>query len=190
MLYKIGFFVSSMGLLLACSNSSLEKKQEVVKADTSVVEIDKCTSLFNEAKRYDDILLKATVINNEIAEKAIVAFYSFAHDCKNDTLAPVFLLKAGQVAQSINKYTQAQSFFIKCTEDFPKFKNRGAALFLLAQLYDNPSMLNNESEARTIYEQIVREYANTPFGDDAKACIKNLGKTDEDLIKEFSKKNK
>lgn len=195
MLHKIGFFVGGLILFVSCGSNSSEKKQEVVNADTAVVDpiaigLDKCTTLFNEAKRFDDILLKATLVNTKIAEQAIKAFYEFANNCKTDTLAPVFLVKAGQVAQSIHKYTQAQSFFIKCTEEFPKFKNRGAALFLLAELYDNSSMLNNESEARTIYEQIIREYPNSPFANDSKASIKNLGKTDEQLVEEFLKKNK
>lgn len=190
MLTKIGFFITFLTLFISCGSNFSEKKQEVIKADTTIVELDKCTTLLNEAKRLDNILLKATVVNNNIAEQAIKAFYEFASNCKTDTLAPVFLVKAGQVAQSINKYTQAQSFFVKCNEEFPKFKNRGAALFLLAQLYDNSTMLNNESEARTIYEQIIREYPKSPFADDSKACIKNLGKTDEQLVEEFLKKNK
>ena len=63
-------------------------------------------------------------------------------------------------------------------------------MFLLAQLYDDASMLNDESEARTLYHQIIREYPESPYANDAKACIKNLGKTDEQLIEEFMKKNK
>jgi tetratricopeptide (TPR) repeat protein len=190
MLFKIGFFITSLALFASCGNNSSEIKKEVIKADTASVELDKCVVLFNEAKRFDTILLKATVINNDIAEQAIKAFYEFSNNCTTDTLAPVFLVKAGQVAQSIRKYTQAQAFFIKCAEEFPKFNNRGVALFLLAQLYDNASMLNNETEARTIYEQIIREYPKTTFANDSRACIKNLGKTDEQLIQEFLKKNK
>jgi TolA-binding protein len=51
-------------------------------------------------------------------------------------------------------------------------------------------MLNNEQEAKSIYEKIIKEYPNTPFGDDSKNCLKNLGKTDEQLVEEFLKKNK
>jgi len=101
-----------------------------------------------------------------------------------------FLLKAGQVAQSIRKFTQAQFYFQKCIDDFPKFKSRGAAMFLLAQLFDDASILNNETEARKLYDQIIREYPDSPYSNDAKSCIKNLGKTDEQLIQEFLKKNK
>lgn len=189
MFQKIGFFITGSLFLMSCGNGSSNQKQEELKKDTIVV-ADKCTNLFNEAKRLDDILLKATAVNNDVAEQATKAFYEFSTNCKEDTLAPVFLIKAGQVSQSVKKYTQAQSFFTKCIDDFPKFKSRGAAMFLLAQLYDDASILNNETEARTLYEQIIREYPNSPYANDAKACIKNIGKSDEQLIQEFLKKNK
>lgn len=193
MLKQIGFFIGSSVFFIACgSNTGSKEKQDVLNKDTVVV-IDTtnvCTKKLNEAKRLDNILLNATVLNDKVAEQAIVAFYEFSSNCKTDTLAPVFLIKAGQVAQSIRKFTQAQAFFQKCIDDFPKFKGRGAAMFLLAQLYDDASILNDESEARTIYHQLIREYPESSFANDAKACIKNLGKTDEQLIEEFTKKNK
>lgn len=190
MLKQIGFFVTSSIILISCRSSTSEVKQDAVKKDTVVIAVDKCITRLNEAKRLDHILLKATVVNNEIAEQAINAFYDYASNCKTDTLAPVFLVKAGQVAQSIRKFTQAQDFFTKCIDEFPKFKSRGAAMFLLAQLYDDPTILNNESEARTIYHQIIREYPTSSYASDAKACIQNIGKSDEELVKEFLKKNK
>ena len=93
-------------------------------------------------------------------------------------------------AQTLNKFSQAQSFFTKCIDEFPDFKNRGAAIFLLAQLYDDASKLNNEEEAAKYYRQVIREYPKSAFAEDAKAAIKNFGKTDEQLIQEFLKKNK
>ncbi|MES2568266.1 MAG: hypothetical protein V4565_15440 [Bacteroidota bacterium] len=191
MFYKIGLFITALSLFVSCGNNiTSEIKENVIKKDSVEVVLDDCTKRFNEAKRLDNILLKATVVNKDIADQAINAFYEYASNCKTDTLAPVFLVKAGQVAQSVRKFTQAQSFFKKCIDEFPKFKSRGAAVFLLAQLYDDPTMLNNESEASTLYYQILREYPQTSYANDAKACIKNLGKSDEELVKEFLKKNK
>ena len=171
MFYKFIYSIACLTVFISCTINPSEIKKELVKTDSTSVEPNKCVVLFNEAKRFDTILLKATVVNNTVEEQAIKAFYEFANNCASDTLAPVFLLKAGQVAQSINKYTQAQAFFTKCIDEFPKFKNRGAALFLQAQLYDNASMLNNETEAKAIYEQLIREYPKTAFADDARACI-------------------
>lgn len=185
-------FIGSLVFVSCGTDNSSAQKQEATKKDTLIITAadDDCGSKLNEAKRLDNILLKANAVNMLDAENAIKAFYDFSTNCKTDTLAPVFLIKAGQVAQSIRKFTQAQSFFTKCIDEFPKFKSRAAAMFLLAQLYDDPAILNNESEARTLYHQIIREYPQSSYANDAKACIQNLGKTDEELVKEFLKKNK
>ncbi|MCD6019052.1 MAG: hypothetical protein K0S53_2173 [Bacteroidetes bacterium] len=190
MVYKIGSLLFSSLLFISCSTETTSEQKQEAKKGISIVVADDCASRLNQAKRLDEVLLKANAVNTSDAEKAIKAFYEFSSNCKTDTLAPVFLIKAGQVAQSIRKYTQAQSFFTKCIDEFPKFKSRGAAMFLLAQLYDDPAILNNESEARTLYHQIIREYPQSSYANDANACIRNLGKSDEELVKEFLKKNK
>lgn len=70
MIHKIGFLISSSMLFFSCgSNTSSEQKQEVVKKDTVVVAVDECTKFLNEAKRLDDILLKATVVNPQLLNK-------------------------------------------------------------------------------------------------------------------------
>jgi tetratricopeptide (TPR) repeat protein len=189
-LYKLGFFISGLVVFVSCGSHTSEK-QETVKTDTvKTVPLSNCESLLKEAKDADNVLLRAVAVNNDDAARAIIAFYNFANICKGDSLAPVFLLKAGQVAQSVGNFTQAQAFFLKCKDEFPDFKNRGAAIFLLAQLYDDAAKLNNEEEASTLYSQIMREYPNSSFAVDSKAAIKNLGKTDEELVKEFLKKSK
>ena len=190
MLYKICFLAVSSLFFFSCNSNDTAKEKIVMQGDTSSVKLDECVISLKQVKQLDSILQKATVINNDIADKAISAFDNFSSTCNTDSLAPIFLIKAGQVAQSIKKYEQAQSLFKKCINQFAEFKNRGAALFLLAQLYDNEMMLNNEAEAKIICEQIIKEYPQSPFANDAKYCIKNIGKTDEQLVQEFLKKNK
>ena len=193
MVYRISLFTSGLILFMSCgSNATTEEKtQAETKKDTVVAApLNNRDALYKEAKDADDVLLRASEIRTADAERAIIAFYNFANICKDDSLAPVFLVKAGQVAQATGKYTQAQAFFKKCIDEFPDFKNRGAAIFLLAQLYDDASKLNNEEEAAQWYRQVIREYPKSPYAEDAKAAIKNFGKTDEQLIQEFLKKNK
>jgi TolA-binding protein len=191
MLIKNSIIVFSSLILVSCgNNSSINSKGSISKKDTISITDDKCTTFLLEAKKFDEIISKATALNYDVAEKSIKVFYDFATNCKLDPLAPEFLLKAGQIAQNIHKYTQAQTFYQKCIDDFPKYKDRGAAMFLLGQLYDNSTMLNNEEEATTIYHTLIREYPKSSYASDAKACIKNIGKTDDQLIEEFLKKNK
>jgi len=181
----------SMLVLGACNSSSdTTPKEVIVKKDSAVANATDCHSLLVKAKHLDSLLLAAEALNPKLAVDAIVVFNDFSTNCGNDSLAPEFLLKGGQVAQTIKNYSKAEELFKKCTIKFPKYKNRGAALFLLAQLYDEVSMLNNETEAKIIYTQIIMEYPKSSYANDAKACLENIGKTDEQLVQEFLKKNK
>lgn len=169
-------------------NTGTKDSVAVNTPDSAKAAAADCKALAANARHIDSLILGASAMNKALAEQAINAFGAYASNC-NDSMAPVFLLKAGQVAQSVMNIEKAKSFFNTCITDFPQYKNRGAAMFLLARLYDEPRMLNNEAEAKKLYEQIVKEYPKTVWAQDAKAAIQNLGKSDEDLIKEFMKKN-
>jgi tetratricopeptide (TPR) repeat protein len=178
-------------ILVSCSGNGEGKKEEAAKQDTRVAApSDSCSRLLAKAKASDAVLMRAVVLDKDVARKAIGDFSSYASYCENDSLSPVFYLKAGQVAQAIGSYSQAQAMLNNCLNKYPRFSNKGAVLFLLAQLYDDPKMLNDEPKAKEYYEQIIKEYPKSPYANDAIASIKNLGKTDEELIQEFLKKNK
>ena len=177
-------------MLFSCKNTGEEQLHTAVKKDTLAVADNSCEKYYAQAKASDAVLMRATVLDKMVAAKAVADFNAYASNCKTDSLAPVFYFKAGQVAQAIGNFTQSQAMLNKCINEYPKFKNRGAALFLLAQLYDDPRMMNNEEEAKKLYEQVIKEYPSTPYANDSKAAIQNLGKTDEQLVQEFLKKNK
>ncbi len=177
-------------IAVSCGSDKTEQQTIADKKDTVVINHKSCVTYYAEAKAIDSVLMKATNLQKDVAERAINAFNLYASECGNDSLAPVYLLKAGQVAQSIGNYKQAEILLKKCCDTFPNFRNRGAALFVLAQLYDDVNMLNNEAEAKKIYEDIIKTYTKSAWERDAKASIQNLGKTDEQLIQEFLKKNK
>ncbi len=149
-----------------------------------------CKSLFASAQKMDSVIMTATEANPQIGNKAIKAFCDFSFYCSGDSLAPVFLIKSAQVAQSINNLPQAQICLEKCIKDFPDFKNRGAAMFLLAQLYDEVKYLNNEVKAEELYTSIISRYPRSEWAANARAARDLLGKSDEQIIKEFNKKNK
>ncbi len=151
---------------------------------------NECYTLYQEALLNDSIILSATEVNVDQANKAIKAFTDFSTYCKTDTIAPIYLLKAGQIATTINNLPLAKASFEKVVNDFPDFSNRGAAMFLLAQLYDDPRYLNNEEKARDIYDRIISTYPATDWSRNAEAAREMLGKSDEQIIQEFLKKKK
>ena len=179
-------------LFYNCSGGKTEETKTELKKDSIVnsgnsIYTNECRTLYLEAAKNDSIILAATQLDPKVGNKAIKTFADFSFYCKDDSLAPVFLLKAGQIATSINNLPQAQVCFEKCYMDFPNFKNRGAAMFLLAQLYDEVSQLNNEDEARELYGKIINMFPNSEWAAQADAARGLIGKSDEQIVKEFEK---
>lgn len=149
-----------------------------------------CVALLKEAKRMDSVLMTDPKMDVMHGNKALKAFIDYSFYCKNDSIAPVFLIKASQVATSINNLPQAKTALEKCINDFPNFRNRGAAMFLLAQLYDEPHYLNDETKALELYNNLISVYPKSEWAENARQARLLIGKTDEEIIKEFEKKNK
>ncbi len=56
-------------------------------------------------------------------------------------------------------------------------------MFLKGYVYEND--LRDLETAKKIYEEFLVKYPDDEFADDAEISIKNLGKSPEELIKEF-----
>jgi tetratricopeptide (TPR) repeat protein len=191
------FFTLSSIIFFSCNQPNQEQQKEPVLNNNSIIiksdstsKKDDCETMLQECEQYDKIFLNATNLDANVALKGVVAFNNYANLCHNDSLGAIYILKAGQICQVINDYDRAKTMFEKCINDFPKFNNRGAAMFLLAQLYDGNTPYKNENEAKIIYQKIIKEYPKSSFAEDAKSAIKYLGKSDEEMVKEFLNKNK
>lgn len=194
------FFILLSALLLATSSCSDNKKEEVVKKDSLNLDEAKlrdpknyfkdCKMLFDKAQYMDSVLYTQTELDKESANKAIKAFTDYAYYCANDSLSPIFLIKTAQVAVAINNITQAKVTLEKCIQDYSRFEGIPSAMFLLAQLYDEKEQLNNEAEAKRLYEAIITNYPNCPEVESAKGAIKFLGMTDKEIIRELKKQEK
>jgi outer membrane protein assembly factor BamD (BamD/ComL family) len=193
-----GGLVVFITLLLSSCSTSPGKKSDDSKKITATDSTQRfaknyltdCKKLFAEARKMDSILLNQTEVDKPSAIAAIKAFTDFAFYCQNDSLCPVFLIKTAQVARAINNVPQAKLVLDRCIETYPSFKNRPAALFLLAQLYEEKTYLNNGEEARKLYQKIIDEYPKSDWALSAKGAIRFIGKTDEEILKELKKKQK
>lgn len=195
---KINLSLLFLFFLIACSPASEEKKEikkkdSIISATDTVISgnpmyLSDCDKLYAEAKKMDSTLLKEMEVKPAVANKAIKAFSDFAFFCAKDTLCPIYLIKTAQVAQAINNSKQAQVALDKCIAGYPKSTHRAAALFLLAQLYDEPTQLNNEAEAKKIYEQIIKQYPKSDWANSAKGALNFIGKTDVQIMEELKNK--
>ena len=105
---------------------------------------------------------------------------------KNPDQYADILLKAAGLAKAIENPQKAIELYRKIADGMPQHKKAPTALFMIGFVQEND--LNDLSAAKATYEGFLQKYPNDPdFADDAQNALKMLGKSPEDIIKEFEK---
>lgn len=112
-----------------------------------------------------------------------VLYTDFAQRFPEDSMAPAYLFKA--IDRNVkmgwgDRAVKAADLFLN---KYPNDRRAPDALFYKAFVYDN--QLNDDVSAGTFYNEFIQKYPKHPFAPSAEASIRNLGKTDEELIREF-----
>jgi len=113
------------------------------------------------------------------------ALVGYAEAFPKDSLSVRYLSKAGETARLLRQFDKALEIFGKIEQDYPNSKEAAAAMFMTAFTLDND--LKKMDEAKTAYEAFLKKYPNDEFADDAQFLLNNLGKSPEELIREFEK---
>ena len=159
--------VAMMFALAGCHNQN---------AKTSTKDVQKAEeALFNEDQ----------TTNPDAIPGAIATFSKYAEENPEATDAPDYLFKAIEI--SINTKQDAQQsidLVNRLITNYPEFDKDPVALFMLATfVYDE--QMHDLDKARETYQQVVDNYPDSPFADDAAIAITQLGMTPEELIKMF-----
>lgn len=176
---NLGYFllvVLSSTLILSCGDNANKTKVEI--------------NLNDSINFYEQSLFGQSDVNKVDIEGALKLsdfYYQWAIENKGDSLAPEYLLKSADLAMNMKKPVPAINAFNLILMDYPEYKNAPYALFLKAFVYED--ILNNTEKARTYYQEFLIKFPDNEYADDVRVSLKNLGKTPEELIKEFENKN-
>ncbi len=178
---KIFFIVEIAFLIASCGHETQSNQQGAITKDS--VRRQSITQI----KKWEAEMHKSMELNNVTAGLAIKSYNDFVKAFPDDSLCPDFLFKAGEIATATKQYPQSLMYYKNITDKYPNYKNYTASLYLQGFLLDN--YLNDDAKAKVIYEEVIAKYPTTIYADNAKMAIRNLGKSDDELIKEFKKKN-
>lgn len=180
---KHTIFLLSITFLFFASCGNDENVEEQNKINLT----DPKVELINQIKELEEQMHRSMQLDNSKAGVALQAYAEYSKNYPNDSITPDYLFKAGEIATAIQQYPQALMYYQTISDKYPTYKLIEESLFLQAAILDN--YLNKDDEAKVVYEQLIEKYPKGSYVNDAKAAINNLGKTDEQLIKEFKKKN-
>jgi outer membrane protein assembly factor BamD (BamD/ComL family) len=128
----LGTFVVCLVLLMASCGSPRQQKLQEIK------DIESAT--FSESG----------LIDAKGVDALIAAYESFANDFPNDSLAPNYLFKAGDVAMNTNRSNKAIELYDRIINSFGNYQKAPEALFLKGYVYENN--LGRLDKAQAIYE--------------------------------------
>jgi outer membrane protein assembly factor BamD (BamD/ComL family) len=116
---------------------------------------------------------------------AMRCYDEYASYFPDETKSPEYLFKAGELANSLQLSQPALSYLSRVMSKYPNYKNAPYALFMQGMIYDD--QLKDTANARKMYKQVIAKYPESQLAKDAQASINNLGKSVEDLVREFEK---
>ena len=130
----------------------------------------------------------SNLLDQKLAKSAIDAYQRFATTFKNDTMAPWYLFKAADLSSSaLGMHQQGLAYYDIIITDYPKFPKYPETLFLAGFICQDK--MQKGVEAKQYYDRLIKEFPKHEFVDDAQAMISFFGKSDEEIVREFEKRN-
>lgn len=120
------------------------------------------------------------------AEKLKLDYLEFARVYPKDSLSAGFLHKAAELSASIDLPRDAVNILDSLERLYPDYKYMPDVLFFKG--YVQESMLNDISAARKTYQVFLRKFPNHKLVPQVEFSIENLGKSPDELVKEFMAK--
>ncbi len=157
------------GILLTACQSKQEKDRE---------KIDRMESFLKDT---------ANAFDKTRAVEYRNALVDFCTQYPQDSMVASFTFRAAELSMNLHESQKAIDLFQRFLKAWPENPKAADALFLTAFIYENE--LKNYNQARNAYSEFVTKYPTHPFADDAEVLIRNLGKTPEELIREFEARN-
>ena len=170
---KIIAFSLSLITLVAVS-CNVDKEKKTLRSKISEL----------EAFTYSDTTRQ---LNRDKAMELMQAYTDFADSYPDDSLTAEYLFKGGEIAMNISMPGPAIEYFQRILNRNPKFDKVPYCLFLQAFIYEN--QLGQLETAKSLYQQFLDLYPDHEMAKDARASIDNMGKSLEELIKEWESKN-
>lgn len=172
--HKKSFGILALFLFVLTISCKQQIQQEIT-AETRIKQLE--DSLFT-----DDGRMKLPE-----AERLVKAYKQFASEKPTDSLSPVYLFKAIDISMNLPNPKRSIALVDQFIQQYPDHASIPNALFVKAFIFDD--QLRDYENAKKAYLLFIERYPDHALADDAAEAIKNLGKTPEEIIREFEAKN-
>lgn len=128
---------------------------------------------------------KGKLVDYDRSSLIVEQYRQYARSLPKDSLAPVYLFRAADVARGIGDFPLAITLWGQVNKDYPEYERAPEALFLQGLTAENDR--KDKAAAKAYYSDFLKRYPQHPLSKDAKLLLSYIesGKSEEDLIREF-----
>jgi tetratricopeptide (TPR) repeat protein len=156
----------------ACDAPQKKEKQKELSLNESILQQEE--KVFNDDQNR---------VNRQEAMALVNLYEEYATQNPDDSLSPEYLFRASDISMNLGRPGQTIRLFNRILTKYPDFKKAPSTLFLMAFVYED--QIKDYDNAKKYYELFLSKYPDSEFADDAEISLKNLGKSPEELIREF-----
>jgi outer membrane protein assembly factor BamD (BamD/ComL family) len=164
-------FSISLFLLVSCTN-----KRDKITKDIQQKE----SKLFSGGNAYN---LKTPEV-----QCLIDKYELFANTFPDDTASAGYLYKSADLYIGIKNYKAAAKSYEKVIHDYPKYSKMSYCIFLAG--FNAENNLHDIEMAKKYYTLFLQNYPNASMANDVQFSLQNLGRSADDIVKEFEEKLK
>lgn len=183
---RIALLLISIGLLIATAC----KEKKTAPAVHGNQAKDKAAANFKQRIDSLEKRMFSTAdqpISPMLGYTAIKFYDDYAKFFPKDTLSPTYLMKAGEIASNLDRGEIALRYFETIIEKYPSFRALDVTLFMAG--FNASEKVRDTSKAGRYYRQLIRQFPNSEFADDAQVLLGQMGMTEEQLMQMLEKKN-
>ena len=162
-------FTASVFLLMSCGSGKQKMKSDIEAAEQK---------LKNDSAAVPDKQKSAEVVHQYLA---------FADKFQDDSMSAEYLFRAADLTNGIHQPDKAIELYQR-VQRYQTYSKTPIALFL--QGFISETELQNMQKAREYYKKFLKQYPDHKLANDVRISLANLGKSPEELIKEFEAKAK
>lgn len=166
---KLLFFALFLTTFFACTD-----KESTLRNRVAALEKEFSGADFPDEKKAGEYIASAEELAGLVKEKN-------PNECAD------LLLKAAGLAKTIDNPQKSIELYSKLADGMPEHKKAPTAFFMLAYVYAND--LKDLDKARAAYEVFLQKFPNDELAESARTELKNLGKSEEEILEEIKKNN-
>ena len=119
----------------------------------------------------------------EVSKEITAKYLAYSENFPEDTLAAEYLFKAAEVLKNNHFYGKSIELFERVDTEYPNFRKAPHALFMRAFIMEEN--LGQLEESHEAYSSFITKYPDHELVAAARFSMKNLGRDEAEIIREF-----